>query len=335
MELIPRRLIVALGLLVLVLFAGTAGYILIEKWDLFDSFYMTVITLTTVGYGEVRPLSTDGRVFTMALLLSGFGILTYGITSGLAFLLEGELGHIMRRRKMDKQIEGMNNHYIICARGETGEYVIEEFMKTSQPVVVVTLDAKIVEKLSKTGVPVINDNSSEDEILTKAGIGRASGLITVLGEDKDNLFVVLSARGLNPGIKIVSQAIENSTVVKLKKAGADEVVLTDAIGGMRIASAMLRPTVVSFLDSMLRDAKGTLRVEEAVVAERSHLEDKTLAHSGISEKTGLVVVAVRSKATGAYTHNPGAHHKLSAGDTLIVIGDPDQVTRLNQLAAQP
>jgi len=268
-NIIPKKITIASFLLAATFFAGTAGYMLIEKWNFFDSFYMTAITLTTVGFGEVRPLSPQGRLFTVFILLSGFGILTYGITAGISFLLEGELGDIMRMRKMDKRIEEARNHYIICATGETGQYVVEEFLKTKQPVVAVTMDNWLSQKLAGLDIPAIHDNPAEDNILKKAGIEHARGLITVLGSDKDNLFVVLSARDLNPSIRIVSQAIEKTSVVKLNKAGADEVVLTDAIGGMRIASVMLRPTVVSFLDSMLRDSSGVLRVEEVTLRQYS------------------------------------------------------------------
>ncbi len=330
---IPKKILVALLLLVGVLITGTAGYVLIEKWNPFDALYMTVITLTTVGYGETHPLTQDGRVFTIILLLSGFGIITYGFTAVISFFLEGELNDIMRRRKMDKQIEDMRNHHIVCATGETGEYVIEEFLKTKQPAIVVTLDPHLAQRTQKLEIPTILDNPAEDPVLKRAGIEHAKGLISVLGADKDNLFVVLSARGLNPTVRIVTQAIERSTVVKLKKAGADEVVLTDFIGGMRIASAMLRPHVVSFLDTMLRDAGGALRVAEATIAANSLFDNKPLSHCNISDKLGCVLVAVKNAQSGEYIHNPAPTYKLAAGDTLIVIGYPDQVNKLSQHAS--
>ncbi|MBN1621835.1 MAG: potassium channel protein [Endomicrobiales bacterium] len=330
-RIIPKKLVLALVLLLCILLIGTIGYIIIEKWDFLDSLYMTVITLTTVGFGEVKPLSHNGRIFTICLILSGFGILTYGITSGISFLMEGELGHILRRRKMNKQIQNTKDHYILCATGEIGEYVTEEFIKTKRPLVVITTDNELLEKLEKHNVPTIVDNPAEDESLIKAGIQDAKGLVTVLEDDKYNLFVVLSARGLNPGIKIVAQAIDKSTVIKIKKAGADEVVLTDAIGGMRIASAMLRPTVVSFLDGMLKGTTEQLRVEEAMILGQSHLVGKTIAESSISEKTGLIIIAIKDMKTGAYVYNPGPSYELKLGDVLIVIGNPDQVQSLYKL----
>ena len=328
---IPKKIIIAFALPLLVLIIGTAGYIVIEKWNFIDSFFMTVITLTTVGYGETRPLTTDGRIFTIFLLLTGFGILTYGVTTGISFLLEGELGYIIRRNKMEKLIQGFKNHYIICAQGEIGEYVTEEFLKTKQSVVVITTDKMLEEKFIKHEVPMIISNPAEDETLVKAGIQKAKGLIAVLGDDKYNLFVVLSARGLNSDIRIVAQAIEKSSVIKIKKAGADEVVLTDAIGGMRMASSMLRPTVVTFLDSMLRENTGHLRIEEAVIAENSELVNKTILESGINKKTGLIVIAVKDGENGSYVYNPGPALKIKKGDVLIVIGNTNQLDNLNAL----
>ncbi|MCB4790352.1 MAG: potassium channel protein [Elusimicrobia bacterium] len=331
---IPRKIIVAFILLLAVFGIGTLGYVVIEKWDFFDSFYMTVITLTTVGYGEVRPLTTDGRIFTIFLLLSGFGILTYGVTTGISFMLEGELGHIIRRHKMEKLIQSFKNHYIICANGEIGEYVAEEFIKTNQAVVVITTDKMLEEKFLKHNIPMVVDNPAEDETLEKAGIRNAKGLIAVLGDDKYNLFVVLSARGLNPDIRIIAQSIEKSSVIKINKAGADDVILTDAIGGMRMASAMLRPTVVSFLDTMLRGNNEHLRIEEAEILAQSEVVNKTIAESNINKKTGLIVIAVKEGTSGSYIYNPGPGQKLNKGDVLIVIGNTGQLEKLYAIAGR-
>jgi voltage-gated potassium channel len=328
---IPAKLFSALVLLCLILFAGTAGYMAIEKWSFFDSFYMTIITLTTVGFGEIHPLSGNGRIFTVCILLSGFGVLTYTITSGISFLMEGELDHIIRRRKMDKQLKNAKAHYIICAKAETGEYVIEEFIKTQKPVVVVTRHKELADKLKDQNIPILLDNPGEDHVLEKAGIKDAQGLITVLDEDKDNLFVVLSARGLNSKCKIIAQAINKNTVVKLKKAGADEVILTDAIGGMRMASAMLRPAVVSFLDTMLRDSSQALRVEEIAVSEQSNFKNKTIAQSNIKKETGLMIIAVKDKLSDRYINNPDSNYVINSGDILIVIGTPEQINKFNYL----
>jgi len=330
-KVLPARLKIAFLFLGLILIIGTLGYILIEKWSFLDAIYMTIITLATVGFGETHPLSPAGRIFTIFLILSGLGILMFVIESGISFLLEGEFGNVVRRKKMEKQIQSLRNHYIICASGETGEYVIEEFVKTNQNIVVVTTDKKLEENLSKNNIPVIFDNPAEDEVLEKAGVKSAKGLVSVLEDDKDNLFVVLTARSLNSNLKIVTRSVDKNSVAKFKNAGADEVVLTDLIGGMRIASAMLRPAVVNFLDQMLYQSGEPLRLEEAVVSASSPLKDKSLSESNISEKTGLMVVAIKEKNTGKYIYNPKANYKLCDGDTLIVIGNSEQVKKLRSL----
>lgn len=327
-KLIPQKIVMTLLMCAAVLFAGTAGYMLIEKWGFLDSLYMTTITLATIGYGETHPLSNWGRVFTIILIFGGIGVLAYVIQMIISFFLEGELGDIMRRQKMEKHIKAISNHYIICAKGETARYVIEEFVKTQQSVVIVTQDQEIEKIFSAKNMPIIFDNPANDNVLESAGISTARGLVAVLGEDKENLFVVLSARGLNAGIKIITQAIEENSVLKFKKAGADEVVLTDAISGMRMASAMLRPAVVTFLDTMLRDPERMLRVEEVTVQDKSVLKGKTLEQADIRGKYGAVLLAVRENASQRYLHNPGNDYLLKPNDTLILIGTPDQVKQI-------
>jgi len=328
-KIVPSRLLIASILLIFVIFAGMVYYIAFENYSLVDAIYMVVITLTTVGYSEINPLSERGRVVTMIILLSGFGILTYVITYGITFMLEGELGNVLRRHKMEKLLQNIKNHYIICVKGETGIYIIEEFIKTEKPIVVITTDKNIIEKFSEINIPIINNDPAYDYVLEKANIKESIGVVIALGDDKDNLFVVLSARGLNQNVRIISQAIEKNTVVKLQKAGANEVVLTDAIGGMRIASATLRPTVVSFLDSMLKETEETLRIEEIQVTEKSDLVNKTIIESDISRRTGLLIVAIKNKRTGKYIHNPPGNYKFNSGDVLIVIGTPQQLKEQN------
>jgi len=329
---IPKRILVSFFLLIVVFFVGTAGYMAVEKWNFLDSLFMTVITLATVGYGETNPLTLNGRIFTIFLIMSGIGLLTYVFTTGMSFLIEGELTGLMRRRKMEKQIQALKNHYIICADSETGEYAIEEFLKSKQDVVVITDNTHLAEKLKEL-VPIITGNPEEDKTLQKANIENAAGLVSVLKEDKDNLFVVLSAKSFNPKLKIVTQAIDRESVAKLQKAGADEVISTNLIGGMRIASATLRPTVVSFLDRMLYQTvdNESLRVEEESVSGKSPLIGKPLSECNISEKTGLIVIAIRESVTNKFIYNPKQAYKLNPDDTLIVIGTPTQVKQLHNL----
>lgn len=329
---IPKRVFYIFLSLLIVLLVGMSGYLIIEHWTLLEALYMTVITLTTVGFMEVHPLSPAGRVFTVFLLLSGIGILAYSASSLLEFIIEGELTGLLRRRKMEKKIQNLRGHYIICGAGEVGKYVIDELMKINKQFVVIETNEEQIKKLQENkDILLIEGNPAEDGVLIRAGIQNATGLISALSSDKDNLFVVLTARNINPNIRIVSRAIDEASVPKLSKAGADKVVSTEAIGGLRMASEMLRPAVVTFLDMMLRDEKATLRVEEVEILSRSNLIGKTLEEVDILQKTGLTVLAVKDALSGKYLYNPSPVTKLKEKDILIVLGDIEQVGKLNNL----
>lgn len=229
---IQRNLIIALGILFFVFAVGVGGYQMIEHWSFFDALYMTVITLATIGYGEVHPLSTAGRAFTIFLILAGMGVLAYAATTGITFLVEGQLGGLLKKRKMERQIAALKEHYVICASGEMGLYAIEEFHKTKQKFVVVSHDHHVLLPWLKQqkDIPFIEGDPSNDDVLCASGVASASGLVSLLGEDRLNLFVVLSARQLNPKLRIISQAISRSDIPKLRKAGADDVVSAMEIG---------------------------------------------------------------------------------------------------------
>jgi voltage-gated potassium channel len=332
MQLIKRRIINILLVLVAVIFSGIAGYMLIEKWTFIDAIYMTIITLTSVGFGEVRPLSTGGRIFTIFLILGGVGALFYGISVVTEFIIEGGLQNLLRRRNMDKLISGLDNHYIICGAGETGRFAIDEFIKTRNSFIVIEPDIeqlKNVDNLNK--LTYLEEDPTKDEVLVRAGIKRAKGLVSALSTDKDNLFVVLSARELNPQLRIVAQAVEQESEPKLLKAGADSVVLPNFIGGLRIASEMIRPTVVAFLDVMIRGRDIALRVEEAGILPGSQFIGQTLGEVEVPKRTGLIVVAIKDSADGRYHYNPGAATRLKQGDVLIVLGSIEQLENLKNL----
>lgn len=324
------RLKSAILLIITIFVVGVFGYRLIEGWSFIDALYMTVITLATIGYGETHPLSTAGRLFTIFLILSGLGIMGYGLSILATFIVEGELVRVIGRRKMEKAINKLNNHIIICGAGETGRYVVEEFIKTKTPFVIVESDPTNLESLQQyDGILYIRGDATKDAILIEAGIRRAKGLVSALHSDKDNLFVVLTARALNSKLHIVSRVVESDSEHKLIVAGANDIVSPKFIGGMRMASIMIRPAVVSFLDIMLREEDLTLRLEEVPVVAGSKLVGVKLRESEI-RKTGLIVVAIIIGATNKYTYNPNPDTVLQAGDTLIVMGDVEQVRELRQ-----
>ena len=324
------RILWAAVFLAVVLLAGVAGYRWIEGWGFFDSLYMTVITLATVGYGETHPLSPSGRLFTIFLILLGVGALTYAVTAVTTFVVEGALTDVLGRRRMEAEIARLKEHLILCGGGETGRHVAEEFHKVGAPFVVIDRDAGRLEHLKRTGHTLfIEGDASSEEVLAKAGIGQARGLVAALPQDKDNIFVILTAREMNPRLRIVSRVVEQESRPKLLKAGADAAVSASFIGGLRMASEMVRPAVVSFLDQMLRSGKDAVRVHEVKMGSSCRLVGRTLAEAAIYDKTGLLVVAVARN--GGYEINPSPQTRLQEGDGLIVCCSSDQLKRLNTL----
>ncbi len=325
-----RRGIQIIVLLVLIVLAGTVGYHVIEGWSWFDSLYMTVITLATVGYGETHPLSTPGRVFTIFLIMGGMGIILYGVSEVTQFLLQGGIGGILRRRKMERLIRESSEHYILCGVGHSGHYVLEELLKTKRPVVVVESNPTKVQELHEREIPAVHGDASEDAVLRAAGIEKAAGIVTTLPEDKDNLFVVITARGLNSKIRIIAKLDDIRVREKFIRSGADSVVSTGYIGGLRMASELVRPKTTSFLDQMLRDDSG-LRVDEVNIGASSPHVNKELRDCEVIASSGVVLVSMKRNG-GGFQFNPPGETVLQQGDALIVIGTPEQVERLrNQL----
>lgn len=330
-----QKRLAQIGVLFLAVFtAGTIGFILVEGWSLMDAVYMTTITLSTVGFQEVHPLSTGGRLVTMALILGGTGSLAYGLSLVTAFIVEGELRDILGKRRMEKALARLHGHVIVCGAGETGKHVVDELLKTKTPCVVIEQNLAQCKHLERFGpIPVIEGDATDGEVLTRARIELARGLIATLPSDKDNLFVILTGRELNPNIRIVSRLIEDESLPKLRKAGADAVVSSNQIGGLRMVSEMIRPRVVSFLDSMLRDPHRVLRVEEAEVISGSPVAGKTLAELDLINRVGLVVIARRRGPDGEYEYNPKPSAALRVGDFLIVCGEPGQLDALRGVLA--
>ena len=330
---IYSRLLGVLSAFAVVICVGTLGYCLIEGWSLFDSLYMTVITIASVGFGEVHTLGFEGRVFTIFLILCGSATLMYGLSILTAFIVEGELTDVLRRRKMNKSIARLENHYILCGMSATGKYVAEELLKTGRSFVVIDSDPHKIKELSDANILNIEGDATHDAVLESANIHKAGGLMSTLHADSDNLFVVVTAKGLNPELKIVAKAINEESERKLRQVGADYVVMPNFIGGMRMASQMIRPSVVSFLDVMLRSKDTTIRVEEINVPPDSPLLNKSLAESGVLDVEGVTVVALSSE-TGSYEFNPPKSRVLGSKDVIIVMGVVDRILVLQQKAMQ-
>jgi voltage-gated potassium channel len=329
---IYRRLAGVLIALFIVFLTGVGGYAAIEGWSLFDALYMTVITISSVGYGEVHPLSGSGRLFTIVLILCGSATLIYGLSVLTAFIVEGELSDVIRRRKMRNAIARLNNHYIVCGVSSTGKYIIDELVKTGQSFVVVDKDHERIKMLTEANILNITGDATHDAVLEAANVAKAGGLFSAIDTDGDNLLVVVSARGLNPDLKIIAMAMDEESERKLRQVGADRVVMPSFIGGLRMASEMIRPSVVSFLDTMLRSRDITIRVEEIVIPHLSPLSGKTLADAGILDIEGVTVVAV-SDGKGTYIFNPPRKRVIEPDDVIIVMGAVERILGVKALAA--
>src|SRR5215210_4576715 len=326
-----RRVQGAILALVIITVVGVLGYIMFEGWSFADAVYMTVITLTTVGYREVRPLDTTGQLWTMALLITGVGTLFYAAVSSVELVVEGTIRGYFGRGRMERAINRLRGHYILCGYGRVGRQVAAEFALDGVSFVVVEQDRETVEECVEKGYLVLLGEASDDDVLEEAGVRRARGLVAAVDSDADNVFVVLSARKLNPELHIVARASSDESAAKLEIAGADRTLSPYAVGGRRLASLATQPLVVDFLDIVTRGEKGIeFRLEEFFVPDDSAIAGRTIGELSIGESTGAIVLAFRTKE-GNFDTTPSANDRLQAGDTLIVLGSPGQISRLEQL----
>jgi voltage-gated potassium channel len=312
------------SMLVIVTVAGTIGYVLIEGWRVFDALYMTVITIATIGYGEIHQLSTAGRAFTMVLIVGGVGVVAYGFSALTALLVEGAVSDHIWERRMERQIGALRNHVIVCGGGQIGRHVTEELEKAEMPFVVIEMDEARCHALkrSQRDVLIIAGDATEIDVLRRARVEHAFGLAACMPSDRDNLFTLLAARELNPTMQIVSRLILDDASSRLRKVGADAVVSTAQIGALRIASEVLRPHVVSVLDAMLREPS-PIRVQEVRVG--ASVAGRTLRDLGMQEKVGAIVFAMREAGTRRHVFNPLPDRVLAEDDVLILCADPAQL----------
>jgi len=329
---IKHRLQMVILLIVLVILAGTLGYYAMFSghYTIMDCLYMTVISITSVGYGEIIEITGNvpAEVFTMVLITFGMGIILYGLGALTAILIEGELSGILRKKKMEKAIGKLSNHIIVCGGGQTGLPVIMELVKNNESVVMIESEQDSIDRCLTfvEGLLYIQGDATEDENLLAAGIENAQGIAICLPSDKDNLYITMASRMLNSKIRIISSLTNVKLKPKLNKAGANSVVSPNTIGALRIASEMIRPTVVDFLDSMLRSKQGNLRIHQVVIRQNTAAVGKTLGNSGLSERFGLLVLGAR-KPGGEIQFNPGAKLQIEPGLTMIVMGDVDDIAR--------
>lgn len=325
---ISKRLILVLLMILTVVSIGSTGYYVLYEGNrrFMDCLYMTVITLTSIGYGEITPVSGDIRaeIYTITLIVFGMGIILYGISSLTALFIEGELSGLLKRKKMRNKIKELKHHYIVCGGGETGRPLIDEFLKNKEKVVLIEQQEDAIQKCGSDGrLLYIKGDATEDEHLIEAGIERASGVVICLPSDKDNLYVTMTARMMNKNLRIVSRMLDPKIEPKLRNAGADHVVSPNFIGALRMASVMIRPTVVDFLDKMLRSAQGTLRIHEITVSENSPLNGRTICQSGMKQQFSLLILGVKENEDLRF--NPEPSLVLRDGMILIVMGEVDHI----------
>ena len=322
-----RQLQFGLAILLFTIIVGTVGYMIIEKWHILDAIYMTIITISTTGFEETHPLSPTGKFFTLILIVMGIGSIAY--TGGRAAQLLFET-QIYRRRKMNKKIEHLNNHYIVCGYGRMGRFICDELAEAKVDFVVIENDNDKIDKLINRSFMFIKGDATSDEVLTSAGIKKAKGLVAVLSSDAENVFATLSSKVLNPEIYIVARAVEEETESKLVKAGASRVVKPYEIGGTRMAELLIRPGVIEFIDSIAREKNVDLNIEEVIVHPDSTLVNKTLTELPIRKEMNIIIVSIY-KQNGKFIYNPLSSAKIEAGDKLIAIGENTSLQKLNKM----
>lgn len=312
-----------------VILLGGVGYYLLEGWSWTDAFYMAIITITTVGFGEVHPLTPAGKLFTSMLILLGVATITYAFTALTNYLIAGKVGDILGEFKMKRQISSLENHYIVCGFGRVGQQVCAQLQQDRQVFVVVEADEALVSSAKERGYPAVPGDAGEDHVLQQAGILRAKGLVAAVSNDAENMFVVLSARSLKQDLLIVARADTEQAVSKLMRAGANRVISPYSLGGRLIAQTLIRPDVVDFLDVVMYDDSLKLFLEDLTVTRGCSLDQLTVGEARIREATGANVLGI--KRGGQVIVSPPSSTQLEPGDVLVALGTRQELTALASL----
>jgi len=317
---LPTRLFRTLFGIVLVLVTGTLGYRLIEGWPFLDGFYMTVITITSIGYGETHPLSTEGRIFTLFIIAIGIGVVGHALVSVSRWLIEGEVVKVFTRRRSMKAIQKIRDHFIVCGFGRMGSFVCNEFHARGIPFVVVENIPEIQDKINQNGYYLSPGDATDEDVLMAAKIKTARGLVSTLNSDASNVYVVLTARELNPDLEIIARAGEEDAEKKLIRAGANRVISPYRIGGMRMVMGILKPTVMSFLEVAMDHKQLNVELEEVCVGKNSAYSGKKLVDTDIRKELNLIIIAIK-KPDGRMVFNPGPNTIIEDEDLLITLGE--------------
>jgi voltage-gated potassium channel len=330
-----RKLYVAILLLITIILVGVAGFSIIEKYSLFEAIYMTIITVSTVGFNEVRPLSPEGRLFTAFLIIFSFGTFAYAVSSITMYVMDGEYKRYFKDLRVTKQVEKISNHTIICGYGRNGKQAVSELKAHHRKYVVVEYDKVLVDELRETHeIPFIEGDATHEETLERAGISKATSLITTLPKDADNLFVVLTAREMKSDLLIISRASKDNSDKKLRRAGANNVIMPDKIGGAHMASLVIKPDVIEFMDYVMGQGSSSINLEEITFENLpDDLKNKSIKELGIRDKSGANIVGFRTPE-GEYIINPSPDTVIMSKAKIFVLGTIEQVDAFRDFASQ-
>lgn len=316
-------------MLLAVLAGGTAGYMLVEGWNVWDAFYMTVTTVATVGYGEIHPLSPRGRLFTVALIFGGVGTALYTVTLLATMIVEGGLHRRLEQRRAARMLEHIKDHFIVCGYGRIGSIIAAELHQQGVPLAVIERDPERVRQAVDRGWLAVEADASREEVLAKAGIHRARGLITAVGTDAENVFTVLTARVMRPDLFIIARVESDDAEHKLRRAGADRVISPYQIGATQMVQTALRPAVVDFFHLATSSDRLDLSMEQVHIKDDSPLANQTIVDAGIRQRFGVIVVGIK-RAGGGMDFNPPPEAVMRSGDELVVLGRTESVKALEK-----
>jgi len=330
-----KKIYFALSLLLIIICTGITGYHLIEGYTFDEAFYMTILTVSTVGFNEVRPLSDLGRIFTIFLIFFSFGTFGYAITSISFYVLDGEYKKYFKDLRINKKVEKINNHTIICGYGRNGKQAASELMAHHKKFIIIEQDLKLIDELRENkDISFIVGDATTDKALEKAGITRAKAIITTLPEDADNLFVVLTAREMNENILIISRASKDNSDKKLRRAGADNVIMPDKIGGAHMASLVIKPDIIEFMDHVMGQSEGSINLEEITFENLpDEYKNKSIKELGIRDKSGANIVGFRTPE-GEYIINPSPDTIIMPKAKIFVLGTVAQIDAFRDIATQ-
>ncbi|NPV89364.1 MAG: potassium channel protein [Firmicutes bacterium] len=328
-----KKILLSLLVLLVVVLIGVVGFMNIMGLDFIKALYATVVTMTTTGFGDVVPNNDFGRLFVVFLLVGGVGVVAYASTSLISIVVEGELRHFLGRRGMEKEIQKLQHHIIVCGAGRVGENVIHRLRVDKVPLVAIEQDEDICRRLRGKNILILCENATKDDVLMQAGIERASGLVSALSSDSDNVYVTLTAKSINPAIKVVSRMERPESENKLIRAGADKVISPAVLGGFRMANAILKPATVEFVETVLHRTNMEILLEEVTVHPSSPLVDKVIRTSVVRGVAGVTIVGIIRG--NELIVSPGGDEVIRANDILIVIGRPDKFPLLEELTSPP